>query len=483
MMMSRILAARRARSARRGAHPLRTSGIVGCVALLLMLLAACGAPQEGRWDQMTLAADQVTLALAAAPGSPGLIYAGGSGGTVYRALADRTQSPVAGTGIPSSAVVASLAADPQKTALLYAGTSDGLYVSTHYGDTWSRARNAGLPGGDTIAALILLPTGHTLLAGTTAHGLYASADAGATWQLATSGLPADASVVALMWDDAAHIAYAAVAHAGLFASANGGATWRPSGPGLPNDVYSLTHEAVGGQSASAPTLFAATSTGVFAASDPHTGWQRIGAGLPNGAVYSVAADSHAAGSLYAGTRDTVYHSADGGRTWALLAPGLNNRVTQLLVAPGAGGQPVVFAAAGNLFRYPPPPSATASPVSIFLNILFFVLFVAGAGYLLLRARRQIRALDRRLVRPSMASDERQAAETSTVNAPSSSASSSGSGALHRTAPLRRPAARKRGAPPAVRGYGGVPDAPITPGDDPHGRPGVNGHGPRAGGDS
>lgn len=380
-------------------------------------------------------------------------------------------------------VVASLTADPQQTALLYAGTSDGLYISTHYGDTWTRARNAGLPGGDTIAALILLPTAHTLLAGTTAHGLYASTDAGATWQPAVSSLPASASIVTLLWDDAAHTAYAAVAHAGLFASADGGATWQPSGPGLPSDVYTLAHAAAGGQSASAPMLYAATSNGVFATSDPHAGWQRIGTGLPNGAVYSVAADSHLAGSLYAGTRDTVYHSGDGGQTWALLAPGLNNRVTQLIVAPGTGGQPVVFAAAGNLFRYPPPPNATASPGSIILTILFFVLFASGAGYLLLRARRQIRALDRRLVRPSAASDERQAAETSTVNAPPGAAPPSGSGVLPRTGPLRQPAPRQRQAPPAVRGYGGVPDQPTAPDGDPHGQPGVNGHKPGTGGES
>ena len=74
--------------------------------------------------------------------------------------------------------------------------------------------------------------------------------------------------------------------------------------------------------------------------------------MPSGRVVSLAIDTQAPGTLYAGTDQQVYRSTDGGVNWSALGPGISHQVAALLVLHVAGGQTIVFAGAGDLYRFP-----------------------------------------------------------------------------------------------------------------------------------
>jgi photosystem II stability/assembly factor-like uncharacterized protein len=363
------------------------------VAAAALLLAGCATAVAGQWQTLNTPISQNTLALAQDPTSTQLIYAGGTGGVVYRAIAGKTLAPVPGVGIPQRAVVTALAANPAAKGTIYGATSAGLYVSADYGDHWS-ARGRGFPTDDTMDTLVYAPAPHALFAGSTAHGVYVSQDQGQTWQPAGGGLPAGANIDTLFWEEATQSIFASVDGAGVFVSTNGGASWSARDAGLPQQTFVLVELADHGLSASGPTLYAGTNKGVYASTDGGQQWSASSAGLPSGRVLALAADSAAQSSLYAGTDTTVYHSSDGGRTWSLLAPGLNHQIASLLVMRDTPGHVIVFAGAGQLARYPPLIQPGVGAGAVILNLIMLAVIV-GAGFLIFqRSRRQMRAIER-----------------------------------------------------------------------------------------
>lgn len=373
----------------------RKASALGLLALLaLALLAAgCSATNAGAWEQMTDADTQNVLALARDTSNTRLVYAGGQSGIVYRALSDHTRVPLTSAGIPSNVVILALVSDPQQGGAVYAGTSDGLYVSTDFGESW-RARGQGFPSDDSMDALLYVADQHALFAGTTQNGVYVSVDRGQTWQPAGNGLPTHANINTLFWQATTHTLYAAVDGVGLFASTDGGASWAARGTGLPPQEFALIELPDHGVNATSPTLYTGTNKGLFASTDSGQTWTAVGTGIPAGRVLSLAADPQVPGSLYAGTDTTIYHSLDGGRTWTLLAEGLHHQITAILVMPGTPQQPVIFAGAGGLVRYPPVASAPTSPWTVLVNILIVGALGLALIYIFMRSRRQIRDIDR-----------------------------------------------------------------------------------------
>jgi ligand-binding sensor domain-containing protein len=362
------------------------------VAAAALLLASCATAVTGEWQTLNMPSSENTLTLAQDPTSTQLIYAGGTGGVVYRDIAGKTVVPVPGVGIPQGAVVTALAANPAAKGTIYAATSEGLYFSTDYGDHWS-ARGRGFPTGDTMDALVYAPSQRTLFSGSTAHGVYVSQDQGQTWQPAGGGLPANANIDTLFWEQATQSIYASVDGVGLFVSTDGGASWSARDAGLPQQAFALLELADHGLSASGPTLYAGTNKGVYASTDGGQHWSATSIGLPSGRVLTLAADAAAQASLYAGTDMTVYHSSDGGRTWTLLAPGLNHQIASLLVMRDTAGHVIVFAGAGQLARYPPLVQSGASAETVILNVIMLALIVAAGFFIFQRSRRQMRAIE------------------------------------------------------------------------------------------
>lgn len=342
-------------------------GIAGFVPVLLVAaLAGCATSQA--WVSLgPRSASAVILSLAADPAHVGAFYAGSSDGHVYRyrvragATSLREDS---GDDISQGAAVDAVLPDGRVPETVYAGTSAGFYRSRDAGAHWTR-RGSGLPTDDTIVALAFSSAvDTTIIAGTTAHGLYASDDGGATWRPLRNGLPADANIDALWRDLTSGALFAAADGVGVFTSRDHGHIWAliPTTAGLMStQVFAFADLPTAGnalQAGGTPPehmLYAGSARGLFVSVDSGRTWSQsgYGHGLPPGErILALAVDPTTAGGLYAGTDQQVFHSTDEGRHWALVAPGLAHPVAAVLPLRGSSDRVVVFAAAGDLMRYP-----------------------------------------------------------------------------------------------------------------------------------
>ncbi len=278
--------------------------------------------------------------------------------------------------------------DPQRAGVIFAGTSAGLYRSDDYGDHWS-AYSAGLPTSNAAVALAATPDDATLLAGLDHGGVYRSANDGATWVASNGGLPAQATSAALAWDAANHTWLLGLINgsgAPLFISGDGGQTWAPHATGLPAKTQVNALATLGGPSA---PLFAATTDGLFSSADAGQSWSHVGGGLPQGTALALATLTQQPTWLYVSIANAVYRSTDSGAQWALVAPGLTNPAQGLAVTEGKQSGPVVYAAVGQLARYPTGiTSGSGSGLSSNALLVVIVLVLIGGGYALSRRTRR-----------------------------------------------------------------------------------------------
>jgi photosystem II stability/assembly factor-like uncharacterized protein len=366
-----------------------------CLLCLPLALAACGTLQSSQWQALGENSEHTVLSLALDPAGQHLLYAGATGGIVYRARGDLSGQPAPSSGIPGSVVVGAVAPDPNTAGTVYAGTSGGFYVSTDYGETWG-VRGSGFPADDTMAALVVATPGDAFFAGSVAHGVYASHDAGRTWQPENSGLPPGGNIDTLFWEPGHQILYASVDGKGLFATTDGGQTWTSRGAGLPARTFALASLGRAGLTGSGLTLYAGTEQGLYASTDEGAHWNATGRGLPAGRVLALATDPLHADWLYAGTDTTVYRSQDAGRSWSLLAPGLNHPVAAILAVAASATRTIVYAGAGQLQRYPPDSGSISGVLSTALTVLLLAALVAVSLYTYRRRRQQLMAIDRHL---------------------------------------------------------------------------------------
>lgn len=361
-------------------------GLLGV--LLAALLAGCGA-QSGSWRLIGPTDGAHVYTLAADPTAAGLIYAGGDNGAVYRGLADHSGDVASGVGIPQRAAVASVLPDPMRAGVVFAGTSAGLYRSADYGDQWS-AYGAGLPTQRAAVALAATPDDATLLAGLDGGGVYRSVDDGSHWTKVGGGLPAQASPVALAWDAPASLWLLGLNGASgpaIYASADGGQSWTPRGSGLPSGAQVNALAPMGG-SAAAPALFAATSSGLYTSADGGQSWSLVGGSLPAGSALALATLRQQPTWLYVSIDSDVYRSMDGGAHWQVVAPGLTTNVQGLVVTEGKTSGPVVFAAVGQVARYPTGVPSGAANIPNWLAYGFILIVLVGGGYFISRRSRR-----------------------------------------------------------------------------------------------
>jgi photosystem II stability/assembly factor-like uncharacterized protein len=264
--------------------------------------------------------------------NPGTVYAGTSGGGVFKSTDGGRNWTAANSGL-TELDVRILAIDPQDTTTLYAGThssTSGVFRSTDGGASWS-AVSSGLPEFPGILALAIDPQyPNTLYAGTQFNGVFKSTDWGASWTAINFGLPTDPTaqrlvgVTALVIDPRnTSTVFAWVGGNGVFKSTDGGASWSAASSGLPAQPFGLSFLAIDPQAPS--TLYAGKSgIGVFKSTDGGATWNSVNSGLPNnfnGASF-LAIDPETPGTVYAATGGGVFKTADGGASWSAASSGL-----------------------------------------------------------------------------------------------------------------------------------------------------------------
>ncbi len=293
------------------------------------------------------------LSLAIDSSSPGTLYAGTSGGGVFKSTDGGASWTPAGL---ARLVVHALVLDPGTPGVVYAGASafnetgsgkGGVFVSPDGGATWA-ARNVGLlafpgTGPGNVADVFALgfdPVLPSVIYAGVNGGVLRSVDGGQTWAARATGLPR-AEVVSLAIDPTdSEVIYAGLVGGGVYRSRDAGATWvqiwaAPPGanfrlsvfldPDQPSTLYAVTR---GGTSGG----------GVFRSTDAGLTWVARGVGLPGcppcpqgtvcppepcaAFVTSLAIDPFATRILYAGTSEGVFKSTDGGARWRPSGAGL-----------------------------------------------------------------------------------------------------------------------------------------------------------------
>ncbi|MDX6557960.1 MAG: hypothetical protein QOF72_1009, partial [Blastocatellia bacterium] len=172
------------------------------------------------------------IALAVAPGTPGVIYAGLNAGGVYKST-DFGQTWTATALNTGGSFDDSLAVDPVNSQIVYAGIDQHLYVTTNGGAGWSAVGNLGIASNGFPTAIMIAPTlpTATVYVGSTTNGVLQSTDNGATWS------PANVST-----DDISMLAYAPTSVSTLYIAAFSGSDsfvtkFDPTGSSLIYSTY------------------------------------------------------------------------------------------------------------------------------------------------------------------------------------------------------------------------------------------------------
>jgi hypothetical protein len=202
-------------------------------------------------------------------------------------------------------------------------------------------------------------------------------------------LPAQATPVALTWDAHDHLWLLGLISGGatpLYTSADDGQTWTARASGLLAGAQ-VNALATLGATTSTPTVFAATTRGLFSSVDAGQHWSSVAGGLPQGSALALATLTQQPTWVYVSIVSAVYRSTDGGAHWASVAPGLTSAAQGLAVTDDTQSGPVVFAAAGQLARYPTGVSA-GSDLPGYVTLTLVLLALLGGGYLLSRRTRR-----------------------------------------------------------------------------------------------
>jgi hypothetical protein len=298
-------------------------------------------------------------ALAAAPISPTVLYAGAWGSGVFRS-ADNGASWVTATNgltLPFyingalALTVSPVASDTigLDRITLYAGDYyyRGVYRSRDGGQSWTLV----LPdvGTRTIAVDPITPT--IVYVGDREKGIYRSTDGGGTWNPANTGL-SDTRVNALAAGD--NRLYAG-AYTSVFTSTDHGDGWTLA------HTFSSTVQVLVVHPLTPTLIYASTrSDGLYRSADGGASWVSLTQSLP--ANIWVTSLSIASGVMYAGTWDgQVYRSIDLGDSWEGL--GYLGNVYAVLAHPDASS--VVYAGTSNngLFRGSMLDHITLNPIS------------------------------------------------------------------------------------------------------------------------
>lgn len=253
------------------------------------------------------------------------IYAGTSGGGVFRSNNNGTSWTAASTGL----ALTQMTALGVKGTSIFAGVTggyqhDGIFLSTDGGMSW-------VPAGTALQNRninCIVADDSDIFAGAT-NGLFLSTDNGMNW----SEVMSNQSITALTVFDKSLIVGVGY---GIFRTTDDGTSWTEIDSGvkgqlinalavLGNDLLAgiTTPQAVpvGGQYI--------PEGGIYMSADSGAGWTAVAGGLPNTPVTCLAVKD---GDVFAGTSKGVYVSSDNGNSWVQKDDGLaNTEVNTFLV--------------------------------------------------------------------------------------------------------------------------------------------------------
>jgi len=271
------------------------------------------------------------------PANSQTLYAGTSGGGVFKSANGGTSWNSINTGLTNT-YIRSIAIDPATPQTLYAGTFDGdffgkagsgVFKSINGGTSWSAA-NTGLTNIYVFSLAIDPVTPQTLYAGT-GVGVFKSVNGGTSWSAVNSGLTNTIVYTLAIDPSTPQTLYAGTSGGGVFKSVNGGTSWSPINTGQsPNAyVFSIAIDPVTPQ-----TLYAGTSgPGVFKSINGGTSWSTVNIGLTYTFVFSLAIDPSTPQTLYA-SGGGVFKSVNGGASWSAINAGLTSTdVRSLAIDP------------------------------------------------------------------------------------------------------------------------------------------------------
>ncbi len=289
------------------------------------------------WNNSSQGMGSVSIySLAIDPENSAIIYAGSYKKGVYRSTdAGASWTPV-GSGTITGAIIYTLEINPGNHHILYAGTRlpgtyngnyvGHLYKSLNDGSTWTSVLSVT---NDWVYDIAINPNSpETILAATHQHGLYRTTSYGGPGEWSHIDLGDDEydKGRALAFDprSGSKRAYYAAWHGDLFISTNNGQSWSYSSQGLGSThVYPNGIEIRPNRPDS--VYLAAHSgdiAGIMRSSNAGSSW--AGAGLAGKTVYTVAAPAGSS-NLIAGTYlEGIFKSTDEGASWRSRMAGVDN---------------------------------------------------------------------------------------------------------------------------------------------------------------
>jgi photosystem II stability/assembly factor-like uncharacterized protein len=296
--------------------------------LLALVLAAAAWPAHAGvnfWTPLGPDGGSV-VALAVSPAQPSLVYAGSTGGGVYRSEDGGATWVRASRGIDP--FVMAVVADPQDASTVYEISTTSTMKSVDAGATWSTVPT---PGGPILSLAIDPRSPSTLYAGAT-YGIWKSTDGARSWTwlnytgFLVTNIAVDSSA-------ASTALYAFASDPGILVrSIDSGKTWSEADNGLPSFTESLPNaqQVVVDPSTKPATVYFSfldsSNLGFFQSStDMAASWTSPS---PCPCSYPVAVGS---GVVYAGPAV----SKDHGATWTAAAAPPGSLLQTLAVAPGA----------------------------------------------------------------------------------------------------------------------------------------------------
>ncbi len=332
------------------------------------------------------------------PNNPDVLYAGGSGGGVYKSTDAGATWEMLPHIVPRWMPFGDILISPDDSQTVYALTLDGgvvgnLYKSTDGGESWrtvfpgedfryscvamsqtnpmrmavgtndghvygssdggeSWIDIAGDLPGDRIADLAI-GANDELWVGT-ANGsdgrLYHTTNGGASWDEVDFGKPPDTDIRSIFVDPAdSTLVYVGLRnvfggegpleHSYLWRTQDGGATWTPLY--LPSPPWNVS---VMGREPHDDALYVGNLFFIHQSTDGGETWTNVEAHpAPNGHPYDIAVDPRDSDVLYL-PRITlgILKSTDGGDTWAFSDYGILSTGVQLVTAPNAPGSDTVY---------------------------------------------------------------------------------------------------------------------------------------------
>jgi photosystem II stability/assembly factor-like uncharacterized protein len=280
------------------------------------------------------------------PQAPAVLYAGTSGGGIFKSTDHGTTWAASNRGLTDFSIL-TIAVDPGHTQTVYCSAANaGVFKSTDGARTWTSLR-AGLPE-LSVSALAINPAKPEILYAGTQVGAFKTTDGGQTWTAANAGMvdqtnPDQKWVLDLAIDSRnPDIIYAGTAHHGVFKTDNGGRNWAPANTGLP--VLNIDTLAIDSQDTK--ILYAGISgdaIGIWKSVNGGASWNPVAAnGLPPfNVVASLIPDPRTPETVYAvgflsdpGLKTGMFRSGDGGATWTALTDVPGGQIPPLAIDPG-----------------------------------------------------------------------------------------------------------------------------------------------------